>query len=800
VQSNGKVYRAFQRYLESVAQAGPPFKNNHERMKHLIIVISLLAVHAFLVGQDCSLTLKGHVEDSDTKDKLAGATVVLRQVNLEITTDENGDFAFSKLCPGQYVLEVSHVGCEPVTRILDLNKSLHLDLLLPHVKNNLQEVLVSGTKGVANTGMKMELSGARLEQASGLSLAEALAKLNGVTLLQTGSTISKPVIHGLHSNRILTINNGVRQEGQQWGNEHAPEIDPFIADNLVVIKGVDELKYGSDAIGGVILVNPKPLRYLPGYLAEFNSVYFTNNNEYVFSGVFEQQLKKLPAFSYRLQGSFKKGANVRTPDYRLNNTAVQEENFSVTAGYKKEHYNLEAFYSQFHTKAGIFTGSHIGNVSDLLKAITADKPDDVYLGDKGYRLARPQQEVSHRLFKMLSNIYKGSSKFQLTLAAQYNQRKEFDIVRNNRNTKPQLSLSILTLTEDLSWEHPTIFNLKGTAGISLMQQDNSYAGRYFIPYYTSATYGGYWIEKWKKGKWDVQGGLRFDYKTFSTKRLRNSVLTAHEFDFSTFAASVNAAYALKPDMRVNINFAHASRAPHVNELLSDGIHHGTATYEQGDINLRPEKSYNLSIGLNYTEPSKKFTAGLTLYNNYILDFIYQQPVPDEPVLTIAGAFPKIKYRQTDALLRGVDAAVSYQFVKRVGLSSRLSLLRAYNKSISDWLIMMPADRVSNEVTYTFQGTAHITDSYVGVEIANVFRQSRVPDEKNGKQDYKEPPAGYTLLNLNAAVTLRYGKHPLTLGAGVRNLLNTRYREYLNSFRYYTDEAGRNIQLRLKLGL
>ena len=751
-------------------------------------------------AQDCSFSLKGHVKDADTKDDLSGATVTLSAPDVKVTTDDKGDFQFSGLCAGTYQLRVTHVGCEPITREVVLNKNLHLDLLLPHLKNNLAEVVVSGARGTPNTGFKQELSGVKLEETRGNSLAEALSRINGVTLLQTGATISKPVIHGLHSNRILTINNGVRQEGQQWGNEHAPEIDPFIADRLTVIKGVDELKYGSDAIGGVVIVEPRALRYLPGSAAEINTVYFTNNDQYVASAVFEQQLKKQPAFSYRLQGTFKRGANVRTPHYRLNNTGIQEENFSVTAGWKKTHYNLEAFYSQFHTTAGIFTGSHIGNLTDLENAIKSERPAPLFLNKKGYGIDRPFQDVTHRLFKLKGNLYKGASRLQLTLAAQHNQRMEYDIVRSNTNNSPQLDLSILTLTEDLAWEHPEVGALKGTVGVSFMQQQNSYTGRYFIPYYNSATYGGYWIEKWKKDRLSLQAGVRFDYKTITTKRLRNGVLTTYDFDYPTFGASANAAYDLMPGMQVNLNFAHATRAPHVNELLSDGIHHGTATYEVGDINLSPEKSYNLSFGFNYTNPSKTFTSELTLYNNYIGDFIYQQPKPDEPVLTIAGAFPKIQYQQTNALLRGLDASVQYQVIKPVTLASKVSILRAYNRNIDDWLILMPADRISNEITYNFNGTDRLSAPYITAELANVFRQTRVPGDKNGRQDYKEAPAGYNLVNLTGSVTIRIGKQPVTLGAGVRNLFNVAYREYMNSFRYYADEAGRNVQIRLKLAI
>ncbi|RYG05134.1 MAG: carboxypeptidase-like regulatory domain-containing protein, partial [Chitinophagaceae bacterium] len=163
-------------------------------MKHFPLVLLALFVHTLSIGQDCNLTLKGHVEDSDTKDQLTGATVLIRSLNLEITTDDKGNFNFPRLCKGTYTLEVTHVGCEPLTKTVELSKSTHLDLLLPHLKNNLSEVTVSATKAIASTGFKQELSGTKLEQAKGLSLADALAKINGITLLQTGATISKPVI------------------------------------------------------------------------------------------------------------------------------------------------------------------------------------------------------------------------------------------------------------------------------------------------------------------------------------------------------------------------------------------------------------------------------------------------------------------------------------------------------------------------------------------------------------------------------------------------------------------------------
>lgn len=516
--------------------------------------------------------------------------------------------------------------------------------------------------------------------------------------------------------------------------------------------------------------------------------------------MYEQQFKRAPAFSYRLQGTFKRGANISTPDYRLNNTALNEENFSLTAGYKKENYNIEAFYSQFHTTVGIFSGSHIGNLTDLLAAISAPRPADVFLGERTYNIKRPYQDVIHRLFKMKAGFGYGGSKFNILLAAQYNQRKEFDLQRSSASNKSaQLNLSVLTLSEDVSWDHPKVNNFQGTVAVSTVQQDNSYNGRYFIPNYFATTYGAYWIEKWTKHQWELQGGIRYDNKNIATKRLLfNGSPVNYDFNYSTLASSFNALYKINPEIRSNVSVTMANRAPYVNELLSDGIHHGTATYELGDINLKTERSINITAGFAYSNKAKTFSADIVLYNNAINNFIYQQPRPDEPVLTVSGAFPLIRYRQTNALLRGADLALRYDITRHLQIASKVSLLRAYNRSINDWLILMPSDRLSNELTYNFKNEGRALQSYISAEVATVFKQIRVPADKSAKQDYKAPPAGYTLLNINAATIVKILKMPVNIGFSARNVLNKSYRDYLNSFRYFTDEMGRNFSIRLKI--
>ncbi len=770
-------------------------------MKKILNLFVAVFCYSALFGQNCAIRLSGHVHSTTAHENLPAATVQLSGVGRMLITNNNGDFAFDSLCPGTYSLIITHSSYDTVQRTVTIAQKLHLDFDLTPATNVLREVTVSGVRGVQNTGIKKELSGRELDKTRGLALAEALGKLNGVTLLQTGSTIAKPVIHGLHGNRILTINNGVRQEGQQWGAEHAPEIDPFIANRLTVIKGVDELRYGSDAIGGVVLVEPKALRTLPGYNTEVNAGYFSNNGQYVVSAIFEQQLSRLPAFTYRLQGSFKRGANVATPACRLNNTALQEANASVTAGWRREHFNTELYYSLFNTQIGIFAGSHIGNLADLQNAIAAERPDPVFTGQRTYKIARPSQDVTHHMLKSKTGFDIRNSRFTLLLAGQFNSRREYDVVRNAAAKGAQIDLSILTYSEELVWEHPRGANFSGTVGLVAQQQDNSYSGRYLIPNYRSHSVGGYAIEKWAKNKWDAQAGIRYDNKDITTRRLQaaSQTFTSYQFNFSTLASSFNAGYKVVPEWKLNSNISLATRAPQVNELLTNGIHHGAGTYEAGDIYLKPERSFNMSFTTNYTATNKKNALEVTLYRNDIENFIYQQPKPDEPVLTIRGAFPKIVYQATDALLQGMDVSATIQLFKPVSLASRYALLRARNKRLDDWLIGMPSDRITNELTYSFNDSKHFSGTYFSIEMQNVFRQSRVPDDRNGKQDYKEPPAGYMLLNADVSTSFKVASLPLTFSIGVRNLLNKAYRDYLNSFRYFTDEMGRNISLRLKFG-
>src|SRR5690606_17610964 len=197
-------------------------------------------------------------------------------------------------------------------------------------------------------------SARELNQSRGKSLGESLKSIAGVTSLNTGNNVSKPVIHGLHSDRVLVLNNGIRQEGQQWGSEHAPEIDPFIAKNISVIKGAESIRYGANAIAGVVLVEPHQLRDSAGINGELNTVGASNGKSGVASAMLEGNIGKLKGLSWRLQGTTKQSGNIHTPDYFMKNTGVKEQNFSWALGFNQPKYGLKLFYSQFNSDIGIF--------------------------------------------------------------------------------------------------------------------------------------------------------------------------------------------------------------------------------------------------------------------------------------------------------------------------------------------------------------------------------------------------------------------------------------------------------------
>lgn len=770
------------------------------------------------IAAQCILGIRGTVKDADTRNVLETATVSILELKKTVTTNRSGAYLITGLCPGDYTLRVSHAGCQSIDLHLHLKDDLERNIELPHAENLLKEVVVVGSATLRAEGMSGELVGKALASTRGTTLGESLQKINGVSVLQTGNNIYKPVIQGLHSNRVLILNNGIRQEGQQWGSEHAPEIDPYVANRLTVIKGAASVRYGGDAIGGIILVEPRLMRYTKEISGELNLAAFSNNGMGVVSGLLEGGFDTTGSTAWRVQGTLRRGGNARTPDYWLKNAGVGEMNMSAAAGWRNKNKGVELFYSTFNTRIGIFSGAHIGNLTDLEYLIQTKEPPD-YIRDASfsYTIQRPYQAVQHHLFKLRAFAESfANSRISLVLSSQYNVRKEYDLTRSESQL-PQLQLNLLTNMADLVWEHFGERKLKGSMGINAMHQNNSINYRYFVPNHQSLDLGFWLAERFRAKKWQLEMGLRYDsrsrFNISDNDRAPFDVLTGNvlvpgepygDRRFSGLSGTGVAAYAFNERLRASVTAASSWRAPQVNELFSNGLHHGAARIEKGDAQLTPERAFSVMGSLVFNNDRWNIDWGV--YNKEISGFIYLMPTYP-PQLTIRGAFPSFAFAQTHAVLTGSDLSIGYRIGNHLRAHAKAALLRAYDRTQKTWLIQMPADRYEVDLGYEFVDGKKWMQSALKLGWQYVTTQERVPPTGNIKvttngsvrmeSDYMPPPPAYALFNMEGSTTVVLRNRKIDLVMTVSNLLNTRYRDYMNAFRYFSLDRGRDIALKMK---
>lgn len=768
----------------------------------------LLAFLAFgtatlVEAQDCHVVLQGRVTEAETGEPLAYASIHITEVDRGAVTDENGNYAIPNLCAGQdYTIEVRHVECAHLTQVVRLTENVATDFHLLH--NAVLGEVVIAEKALPPAPVQAEstVESADLAATQGVNLGETLKKLPGVTTLNTGSTIAKPVIQGLHSNRIAIVSDGVALEGQQWGSEHAPEIDPFTAEKITVVKGAAGLRYGVGALAGAVVLEPAPLREKAGVGGWLTLGAVSNGWGGVAAGAVDWHLPGR-SLALRLQGTVKRSGNLKAPDYRLGNTGVAEFDFSASAGWKNGRWTHDVSVSRFSQQLAILRSSHIGNITDLQQAIASDSPlnnPDVFT----YKIDRPYQQVAHNVLKYkVQNRLSETWKLTARYSFQANDRKEYDVVRANSSSadKPQVGFQLWTNTVDAALEHFPIRHWEGGVGIQAQYQKNVVGRGGFIPDYQN--YGGsLWIsERWRKYPvpWELEWGARYDYRlsqALTTGNLVDLDTTVH-FGNASFAGGV--VYHLSKKWSLTLHSGLAWRPPHVNELFARGVHHGAGTYEQGRPDLAPEKAWNTNLTLNWQDEKADLT--LTLYRNRIRDFIYLDP-QNTFVLTVRGAFPAYFYAQDDAVLQGLDASVSLPIVRQWSAEGRLSLLRGYRvasdsaegSSYHDWLPLMPADRFQYGLKWSLANADKAGETFIRLLASTTLQQTRIPDAGL----LKPAPAGYTTLGFDAAHTFHWKDRPLEVGLNIQNLTNLRYREYLNFFRYYADEPGLNLSLRAKL--
>ncbi|WP_461115091.1 TonB-dependent receptor [Spirosoma jeollabukense] len=802
---------------------GPFTQYRHRKLTSYCICLWLVLCITNLVWSQnstiCTDSLTGHIQGQDARQRgeklaLVGATVYVRELSKGAVADSNGHFRLTGLCPGTYTLDYQFIGYKTQVRSirLPLADTTNSSVTLLSENVTLNEVTVTEHRSEAQQLLQTQvsLSGAALDQTRGQSLGESLKALAGLYSIQTGPSISKPVIHGLYSNRIIILNNGIRQEDQQWGTEHAPQVDQFLASRLTVIKGAASIRYGSDAIGGVILVEPKAMPTQPGIGGEVNVVGATNGGMGVASGMLEGAFsKRLTGLSWRLQGTIKRSGYVRTPHYFLENTSYHENNFSGDIHYDHKNWGAEVFYSQFDTKIGLFTGAQVGSLADLYAAIS--RPEPLAQPGFSYALNRPYQDVQHDLLKIRAYWrFKNKSTLTATFARQKNTRREYDFVSFSGALNPELYLRLITHTTDLIWEHRDIKTTNGgqwsgSVGFNGITQGNVRQYLFLIPNFRNYGAGLFGIERYAAGRWTLEAGLRYDYRWlrayFLNEATNQTYFTTHNWQNAN--GSLGAAYQLRSDLTLTANVSTAWRAPNVADLYSNGLHQSAVAYERGNPNLQPEQAYNGNLVFAYT--GRRLSGEVGIYNNLIHNYIYLKP-DSVPIVRQRGAFPSYSYAQVQARFRGIDATLTYKLTSQLTLTTKNSLLFAYNQTDRDYLVFIPPNRSDNSLRYDWARLGRLSNPYVSVSGLYVARQNRAPAvtsrQENGDViftgDFAPPPPAYFLLGAELGFAAKVGSQSMSVILTGSNLANVAYRDYLNRFRYFADEPGRSISLKVRV--
>lgn len=785
----------FRSIYRSTAPAGA---NSSHRLRYAF----LFGLFYFTIGNPvalaqsgpCTLVLSGRVIDDHDREALAFAEVFLPEPGKGAVADSAGRFEIHGLCAGTYRVRVVHIGCEPVERTVVLKASTAMDFHLEHHAQELRAAEIVRDRPDEHVGQAhTQVDKDAMERSSGRTLGEMIAVIPGVTTLSSGPTISKPMVHGLTGNRVLVLNQGIRQEDQQWGSEHAPNLDPFSSDRITVVKGAASVQYGSDAIGGVVITEPVELPRAGPMSGEVRGLGMLNGRGYGGNALLQGSVKGVSGLGWRVQGSGRSMGDSRAADYVLSNTGMQETGASASIGYRTHRWNASAYGSWYARELGILRAAHIGNLTDLQNAIHSGTP--WYVGEWTRAIEAPRQTVDHLLLKAeASYAVNERDRMVFTYGYQADDRQEYDVRRGGRTNTPALDLHLVTHTGDASLKHWIGKRVHGKAGFSGVYQENTNIPgtgiRPLIPNYRKQSGGAYVIEHFAAtDKLEIEAGARAEgTHLLVVKYNASDVLIRPEHDFLNDALSAGVNWSMADSARLRFNLSSAFRPPHVSELYSEGLHHGAAALEIGDATLGSERALKAVVDLETALLRGRAHALITVHASRIADFIYLRPSGYQ--LTIRGAFPVFNYVATDALISGIDAAFDLRIAGPFIWRLRASTVHGRDLVQDEWLFQMPSDRVENTLAFTPRNSGAWKELEIAATSSVVLEQQRIPVGL----DFTEPPPTYHLLGLSASAAHPWGTGELRFGLRATNLLNTAYRDYLDRFRYYADARGMDIAL------
>ena len=778
----------------------------------------------------------GRVSDAATGEALPGSTVLFDDLKQGTATGPDGGFSFTSLPRGRFTVQVRSLGYNTVTQTVDTGSGQPLEFKLTVAATEIGQVVVTGVSQATQLRRSpvptTVVDHTRLNQTSASNLVDAIAHTPGVAQITTGAAISKPVVRGLGYNRVITLNNGARQEGQQWGDEHGIEIDEFSVDRAEIIKGPGSLLYGSDAMAGVInFVAPDPIA--EGRIkGTATANYQTNNHLQAYS--FENA-GNLHGLNWLARGTRKVAGDYQNRyDGRVYNSGFNEWDANGYVGLNKSWGYSHLTFSSFNQRLGLTEGSRDSTTGRFLKQSVTDlgtvTETPVTEADlRGYTLAVPQQQINHLRLGTDNSFILGQSGGRLGLQVSYQQnlRREYGNALDPAETS--LYFQLRTVDYSLRYFLPERNGWNLTVGTSGLHQQNRNLGTEFlIPAYRVSESGVFGVAKKTLGALDLSGGLRYDIRRIVADGLwldgqehptspgtagAENKFAGFGSTFRNYSGSLGAAYNLSEKLTVKGNLSRGFRAPNIAELGSNGKHEGTIRYEIGNSNLLPETSLQLDAGASLVTDHVRLSVDA--FTNSISNYIYARR------LLAAGGADSLrdgtlayKYEQGQARLLGGEVSLDFHPhpLDWLHFENSFSLVRATQLDVpaaQKYLPFIPGDRLQSELRGNFRRQGQrLTNAYIRLQLEHTFAQNRYYSAFGTET----ATPGYSLVNAGVGtdVASGSGRTVFSVFLTANNLFDVGYQSHLSRLKYADYNVangrtgvfnqGRNVSLKVVVPL
>ena len=764
-------------------------------MKKNIIVYIILFLLIFNTVRS-QTTITGKITDKLNNEPLAGATIFIPDLETGTITNESGFYEIKNLPKSKFLIQVKFIGYAQITQFIDLSDQTDYDFALEQSTITTQEVVITGSaisSDINRTSVSVvPLSKNELITAGASNIISCLTTVPGISQITTGGEVSKPVIRGLAYNHVVVLNEGVRQEGNQWGPEHGMEIDQFSAERIEILKGPASLFYGSDALGGVINILETTVP-ASGSLKGELSTFFSTNNKLSANSLMLEGNKN--GFVFGARATYKNAASYKTPTERVYNSGFNENNYTLMFGFHEKWGFTHVHISQFNAFVGAIEGAR-----DSITHQFIDGEGNIIPANKlnSRKLELPFNNVQHNKISSISNIILNKGQLKINLGYQSNHRKEF----GDNIEKPNVYFLLQTFTCDAKYILPVSNGYEIALGVSGMTQMNTNKGNEFVvPDYLSQDLGGFGYLKKSINKITINAGLRYDYRTIKGEPLffdsmflpaetGDTIFKKFHDNFRAVSGAVGITYFISQKMNAKFNIGRGYRAPNIYELATSANgaapDPGTFSFNAGNYNLKPETSlqFDGEISANF----KCVDAGISAFYNIIDNYIYQRNINNESKLFENQQVPIYRFVQGKSLLKGFECVANIHLVKWFSIENSIAYVNGTNISTKIPLPFIPATHSKHELKCNIisNNTSVFSNIWLKAGITHTWKQNRF-------DTFETETGSYTLFNLSVVSDMKIGKQKLSMFINGENVTNVEYFDHLNRFKVLDIyNIGRNI--------